>query len=285
MTQDIDQYAVFGNPVEHSKSPQIHALFAKQTDQNLHYVAKKIEAGQFSNAVRDFASNNGKGLNITIPFKQEAWQLASNRSARAERAGAVNTLKIDNGVYFGENTDGIGLVRDLVENHGINLTEQRVLIIGAGGAVRGVIEPILEQNPKELVIANRTVEKAQQLANDFSDISDLQKKFTGKISGCGLDDPVLNTTTFNIIINGTSASLHGELPVLPKTLISKNTCAYDMMYAASATPFMQWASENNAKQVLDGLGMLVEQAAESFKIWRGVRPETKSVIDTIRASL
>ena len=282
---NIDKYAVFGNPVEHSKSPQIQKLFAEQTDQSLIYTAERVEPGQFSKAVDDFASHNGKGLNITIPFKREAWELASKRSQRAERAGAVNTLKIDDGVYFGDNTDGIGLVRDLVENHNININKQRILIVGAGGAVRGVIEPILEHNPEEIVIANRTVEKVLQLAEDFSDIENSLGKFSGNISACGLDDPILSTKTFNIVINGTSASLHGELPSLPVTVFSENACAYDMMYSAKPTPFMQWASENGARHVFDGLGMLVEQAAESFKIWRGIHPETKKVIELIRASL
>ncbi|MDT8283812.1 MAG: shikimate dehydrogenase, partial [Gammaproteobacteria bacterium] len=179
------------------------------------------------------------------------------------------------GRFFGENTDGIGLVRDLTDNHHIKLNGKCILIIGAGGAVRGVIEPILNEQPSELVIANRTVSKALQLAEDFSDL--------GNISGCGFDQ--LEGRTFDIVINATSASLHGELPPLPGHLFSDNACAYDMMYAAEPTVFMRWASEHGAEQVFDGLGMLVEQAAEAFKLWRGVQPETKPVIEAIRASL
>lgn len=275
---NIDRYAVFGNPISHSRSPQIHALFAEQTGQTLSYRAELAEVENFEARVRDFVSHNGKGLNITVPFKQQAWQLADHRSARAERAGAVNTLMVEaDGRFFGDNTDGVGLVRDLTDNHHIELNGQRILIIGAGGAVRGVIEPILSEHPAKLVIANRTVEKALQLAKDISDL--------GNISGCGFGQ--LEGLTFDLVINATSASLHGELPPLPEHLFSAsaNACAYDMMYAAEPTVFMRWASEHGAEQVFDGLGMLVEQAAESFRLWRGVQPQTRPVIDAIRNSL
>jgi shikimate dehydrogenase len=278
---NIDRYAVFGNPVKHSKSPQIHKLFAEQTNQSLSYTAELVKAELFNNAVRAFASNNGKGLNITVPFKQEAWKLATKCSDRAQRAGAVNTLVIDGNNYFGDNTDGIGLVRDLSKNHNINLNKQHILIVGAGGAVRGIIEPVMEQNPEEIVITNRTAEKAEKLAEDFSKMD----TFAGTITAYGLNDPTLAKKNFNIVINGTSASLHNELPVLPETIFSENACAYDLLYSAKPTPFMQWASEHGVCYVFDGLGMLVEQAAESFKLWRGMRPETKKVIEVIRASL
>ena len=272
----IDRYAVFGNPISHSKSPQIHSAFAEQTGQNLVYTAELAEVENFEETVKAFVKNNGKGINITVPFKQQAWQLATQRSARAERAGAVNTIIVkDDGSYFGENTDGIGLVRDLTENHQIELKGKRILVLGAGGAVRGVIEPILNEIPAELVIANRTVSKALQLAVDFSDL--------GKISGCGFDD--LEGDTFDVVINGTSASLHGDLPPLPDHLFSDNACAYDMMYSAKPTVFMAWTEQHGAKKIFDGLGMLVEQAAEAFSLWRGVQPETKTVIEAIRASL
>jgi len=274
MPDNQDRYAVFGNPIGHSKSPEIHNQFAAQTGQSLIYTAELVELDQFSEAVAAFADNNGKGLNITVPFKQEAWQLATERSPRAERAGAVNTLVINNGL-FGDNTDGVGLVRDLVDNHNININHQHILIVGAGGAVRGVIESILELKPTELVIANRTVEKAFQLAEDFSDL--------GNISGCSLE--ALEGRRFDIVVNGTSASLHNELPPLPDTLFNENACAYDLMYSASATLFMEWAKQNGAAHVYDGLGMLVEQAAESFRLWRGVMPETRPVIQSIRESL
>lgn len=274
--ESIDRYAVFGNPISHSKSPQIHSAFAQQTGQNLIYTAELAEVENFEAAVKAFVKNNGKGINITVPFKQQAWHLASQRSSRAERAGAVNTIIVKNdGSYFGDNTDGIGLVRDLINNHQIPLSGKKILIIGAGGAVRGVIEPIMENNPDVLVIANRTVAKALQLADDFSDL--------GNISGCGFDE--LEGNSFDVVINGTSASLHGELPPLPDKLLSDNACAYDMMYAAEPTVFMEWAKQHGAEFIFDGLGMLVEQAAESFNLWRGVQPETQFVIDSIRASL
>ena len=272
MSDDPDRYAVFGNPVEHSKSPFIHARFAEQTGQRLVYTAELVEPGDFDNAVARFADNNGKGLNITVPFKQEAWQLATRRSERAERAGAVNTLVINGkGDYYGDNTDGIGLTRDLTVNHQLQLEGRDILILGAGGAVRGVIEPLLAARPASLTIANRTREKALQLAQDFADV--------GPVSGCGLDE--FGSKAYDVIINGTSASLSGELPPLPGTLINKNTFCYDMMYARTATPFMRWASQHGAKQVVDGKGMLVEQAAESFRIWRGCEPETAPVIEAL----
>ncbi len=272
MPETIDRYAVFGNPIEHSKSPFIHALFAKQTGQQLIYTAERVDVGDFNDAVARFAENNGKGLNITVPFKEDAWRLATQRSERAERAGAVNTLVINRtGDYFGDNTDGVGLVRDLVRNHKLELEGKRILIVGAGGAVRGVIEPLLAGKPASLTIANRTREKALQLAEDFADL--------GNIRGCGLDD--FGTNSYDIIINGTSASLSGELPSLPASLVSENTFCYDMMYANEPTAFMRWAQQQGAKRVVDGKGMLVEQAAESFRIWRGCEPETAPVIEAL----
>lgn len=272
----IDRYAVFGNPIAHSKSPQIHTHFAEQTDQQMIYTAELAEVENFENRVREFVANNGKGLNITVPFKQQAWELATQRSPRADRAGAVNTIIVkQDGSYYGENTDGTGLVRDLTENHQISLKDKRILILGAGGAVRGVLEPILNKHPAEVLIANRTLSKALQLAVDFADL--------GKISGCGFDE--LEGESFDIVINGTSASLHGDLPPLPNGLFNDNASAYDMMYAAHPTVFMEWAEQHGATKVLDGLGMLVEQAAEAFTLWRGGLPETKPVIDAIRASL
>lgn len=273
MPETIDRYAVFGNPIEHSKSPFIHARFAEQTGQQLVYTAELVELEGFNEAVKHFADNNGKGLNITIPFKQQAWQLATRLSERAERAGAVNTLVINAaGDYYGDNTDGIGLTRDLVKNHRLQLTDKNILIVGAGGAVRGVIEPLLACKPASLTIANRTREKALQLAEDFSDL--------GTIRGCGLDE--FGTDSYDIIINATSASLSGELPELPATLINENTFCYDMMYASEPTPFMRWAQQHGAKQVVDGKGMLVEQAAESFRLWRGCEPDTAPVIEALR---
>lgn len=276
MTETIDRYAVFGNPVEHSKSPQIHRLFAEQTKQSLSYSAELAEIGQFNQAVQNFLRNKGKGLNITVPFKEDAWKLADRLSERAKRAGAVNTLKLEaDGKLYGDTTDGTGLVRDLRQNHQVKISNKSILIIGAGGAVRGIIETLLEQQPSEILIANRTSSKAVQLAKDFSDL--------GKIIGCGLNETA--NRSFDIIINGTSASLHGDLPALPDSIFHNQSCCYDMMYAAQPTVFMQWAKNNNAKLIFDGLGMLVEQAAESFYIWRNIKVETSSVIKQIRDSL
>ncbi|GMR01422.1 MAG: shikimate dehydrogenase [Gammaproteobacteria bacterium] len=276
MPESIDRYAVFGNPIKHSRSPQIHRLFAEQTKQSLIYTAELAEIGQFSQAVKDFISHNGKGLNVTVPFKEDAWRLADHHSDRAKRAGAVNTLKLEqDGSLYGDTTDGIGLVRDMMRNHHIKLKDKTILVIGAGGAVRGIIEALLEQQPASLSITNRTKRKAIQLAEDFSDL--------GNINGFGLDETGDNS--FDIVINGTSASLQGDLPALPESIFNKNTCSYDMMYAAQATVFMQWSSDSGAEQVFDGLGMLVEQAAESFYIWRGVKAETSAVIEQIRETL
>jgi shikimate dehydrogenase len=280
MTTQIDRYAVFGNPVAHSKSPQIHTLFARQTEQSLVYTAELAEIGGFDQAVKTFISNNGKGLNITVPFKEDAWKTATTRSERAQRAGAVNTLILQtDGSLFGDTTDGTGLVRDLVDNHDIQLTGKDILLIGAGGAVRGVLESILEQRPASLLITNRTADKAIRLASDFSDL--------GNIKGCGLNDTesTFSHSDFDIVINGTSASLKGDLPALPDSIFRENSCSYDMMYSAVATPFMQWSIDNGAKNAFDGLGMLVEQAAESFYLWRKVKPETKQVIKYIRKLL
>lgn len=276
MSESIDRYAVFGNPIKHSKSPLIHTLFAEQTRQHLVYTAELVEIGQFDSAVKQFIENNSKGLNITVPFKEDAWQLADRHSTRARRAGAVNTLKLeDDGSLYGDTTDGVGLVNDLIQNHHIQVEDKSILIIGAGGAVRGVLQAILEQRPASLFIANRTAEKAVQLSKDFSDL--------GNITGCGLDE--IKDQRFDVVINGTSASLQGDLPAIPTTVFDERTCSYDMMYADEATVFMQWSKQNGAVQVYDGLGMLVEQAAEAFYIWRNIRPETNTVIKQIRNSL
>ena len=271
----IDDYAVMGNPISHSKSPSIHTLFAEQTQQSVLYTAIHVDLGGFKQAVGNFVATGGKGLNITVPFKQEAWELVSERSERAERAGAVNTIKIENDQLFGDNTDGVGLVNDLTINHGIELKNKNILLMGAGGAARGVLVPLLKQNPSSLFIVNRTPDRAKDLALDFSDV--------GNVEGGGYDAIV--DLKFDIVINATAASLQGELPPLPDTLLNDNASCYDMMYSAKPTPFMVWATEHNAEKVLDGLGMLVEQAAESFYIWRDVKPETKPVIDQLREEL
>ena len=272
----IDDYAVMGNPIAHSKSPSIHTLFAEQTQQSILYTAIHVDVGGFKQAVGNFAATGGKGLNITVPFKQEAWELVTERSERAERAGAVNTIKmLDDGTLFGDNTDGVGLVNDLTINHSIELNGKNILLMGAGGAARGVLIPLLKQNPDSLFIANRTPDKAKDLAEDFAG--------AGKVNGGGYES--ITGLKFDIVINATAASLQGDLPPLPDTLLNDSASCYDMMYSAKPTPFMIWATEHKAEKVLDGLGMLVEQAAESFSLWRGVKPETKPVIEKLRKEL
>ena len=269
----MDQYAVMGNPVAHSKSPQIHTLFAAHTLQDMAYRAILVEPGCLPDAVAEFTSTGGRGLNITVPFKEDAWALAAQRSARAERAGAVNTLVLhETGRHFGDNTDGAGLVRDLCDNHAATLHNARLLLVGAGGAARGVVEPLLQARPKLLVIANRTPGKAVELARAFCDL--------GHVEGCGLPD--LEGQPFDIIINATAASLAGEVPALPDSIVTPASWCYDMMYGDRPTAFMDWALARGAARALDGLGMLVEQAAESFYLWRKVRPDTAPVIAALR---
>ena len=263
-----------GNPVAHSKSPRIHALFAAQTRQDMEYIAILVKRGGLADAVADFASSGGRGLNITVPFKEEAWALATQHSPRAERAGAVNTLVLhESGRHFGDNTDGAGLVRDLRDNHGATLCKARLLLVGAGGAARGVIQPLLQERPDLLVIANRTAGKAVELARSFCDL--------GHVEGCGLTD--LEGQPFDVIINATAASLSGEVPALPGSIVTPQSWCYDMMYGDRPTAFMDWSLARGAANALDGLGMLVEQAAESFYLWRKVRPETAPVIAALRS--
>jgi len=268
-----DRYAVMGNPIEHSKSPLIHRLFAEQTGQNLVYEAMLVDPGGFTEAVASFAGAGGKGLNITVPFKQDAWKIAGELSERAQRAAAVNTLTIGaDGKLSGDNTDGVGLVRDLTGNLGLTLSGRQLLVLGAGGAVRGILAPLLEQKPSRLLIANRTVERAQQLATEFSDL--------GELEGCGFAD--LKGTRFDIVINATAAGLQGQVPDLPDGIIDSDSCCYDLMYASEPTAFVRYARKHDVTAAFDGLGMLVEQAAESFRIWRGIAPETAPVIAALR---
>ncbi len=270
-----ERYAVFGNPIKHSKSPQIHQLFAEQTGQDMVYTKELVAEDQFTQAASAFFSEQGKGLNITVPFKLDAYHFAGQLSIRARQAGAVNTLILQSdGSVLGENTDGIGLVRDLKQNLHWLIKGKKVLMLGAGGAVRGVLGPLLKEEPAELCIANRTVEKAQLLAKSFSE--------NGKIHACGFGE--LQSNVFDLVINGTSASLSQDLPPLPDQLLTTGACCYDMMYGAEKTVFLQWAEQRGAA-VADGLGMLVEQATESFFLWRGLQPETAPVIDAIRATL
>lgn len=273
-----DRYAVFGNPIKHSKSPLIHTAFAQQTRQDLEYTSVLVPEDGFSEAVDNFLAveGEGKGLNITVPFKVEAWQKAECHSDRAKMAGAVNTLyRNQAGQLCGDNTDGLGLVADITRNNGGEIGGKDLLILGAGGAVRGVLEPILALHPARLVIANRTVAKAEQLAQLFA--------AHGTIEACSYDR--LNGQQFDLVINGTAASLQGEVPPLPDDLLRPGGWCYDMMYAAEVTPFNRWAAAHGAEKTLDGLGMLVEQAAESFAIWRGIRPDTSELIQELRHQL
>ena len=265
----IDRYAVLGHPIKHSKSPRIHKLFAEQTGQALVYEAQEVPAEQFLSTVETFFADGGKGLNCTIPLKELALAFAEHKTERAQLAKAVNTLALqDDGSILGDNTDGVGLITDLINNHGIKLAERKVLILGAGGATRGIIKPLLEQSVKSIVIANRTLEKAIDLETEFVNF--------GPIIGCGFE--ALNNQQFDLIINATSTSLTGQLPPLPADILAENGVCYDLAYSNEPTTFVRWGQENKALKSLDGLGMLVEQAAEAFFIWRGVRPRTEPVI-------
>ena len=273
LERSVPNYAVLGNPVKHSKSPQIHTLFAKQTGIVLHYQSIEVPTDKFDEYVDLFASHGGLGLNITVPFKEEAHSFCTKLTHRAELCGSVNTIRFDEQLNsFGDTTDGQGFINDLRINHQINIKDKTVLILGAGGSVKAILEPICGQLPCEIVIANRTVYRAEELADKFSDL--------GNITACSYSD--LASQSFELIVNGTSLSLKGELPAVPESVINNNTCCYDLMYSDTATVFMQWANELGAAKVMDGLGMLVEQAAESFLIWNGVKPETNSVIKMLR---
>lgn len=270
-----DRYCVFGNPIAHSKSPAIHARFAAIAAQDMSYEALLAPLDGFAVTVREFVAAGGRGANVTVPFKEEAYRLCGRRSARAERAGAVNTLVFDGAEIFGDNTDGAGLVSDITGNLGIGLRGKRVLLLGAGGAARGVVEPLLAQQPASLFIANRSADKALALAASFSDIVAVDAGNLAKIVG----------NSFDVVINATSASLSGETLPLPDGIFAPGSLAYDMMYGKGETPFMRQARVQGASQCADGLGMLVEQAAEAFALWRGVRPETAGVLGDLRAQL
>jgi shikimate dehydrogenase len=262
-----DKYAVIGNPVEHSRSPWIHTQFAELTGQDIVYERLFASLVGFKSTVDRFFSDGGAGLNVTLPFKEQAWVLCDKRTAWADLAGAVNTLTYQNGHLVGHNTDGIGLIRDLIHNQDIILSSKRILILGAGGAVRGVIKPILDQMPERLVIANRTLSKAEHLISLFkTDVPLIASSYEAL------------STSFDLIINGTSASLGEQVPPVPVEVMSSLPICYDMMYASTETVFNRWAQQHGASKTLDGRGMLVEQAAESFLFWRGVRPDTSTVL-------
>lgn len=270
-----DLYCVFGNPVGHSKSPAIHAAFAAVTGQDLVYEARLAAVDGFPQAISEFVAAGGKGANVTVPFKEEAFRLATRLSERAARAGAVNTLAFSGGEIFGDNTDGAGLVRDITANLGGALAGRRILLLGAGGASRGVIAPLLAGQPAALFIANRTAGKAEALAAAFADMAPVDAGNFAKIVG----------QSFDLVINATSASLAGESLPLPPGLFAPGSLAYDMMYGKGETPFLAQARQQGAARCADGLGMLVEQAAEAFFVWRGVRPATGQVLADLRAQL
>lgn len=269
----MDQYRVFGNPIKHSCSPFIHQTFAINTKQALNYETKLVELDGFASAITEFIAEGGKGANITVPFKEQALAISDELSERARLAGAVNTLSFKNGKIYGDNTDGEGLVQDLLR-HNVQLENSQILILGAGGAAKGVILPLLAQKPTSITIGNRTFSKAEALIEQFND---------NKLKACGFEQ--VSKTAYDVIINATSASLSGKLPTIPGSTITKNTVCYDMVYGKGLTLFLVWAKEQGAAKVIDGLGMLVGQAAESFRIWRGVKPEVKIVIEQLEASL
>ena len=271
----IDRYGVMGYPVSHSRSPVIHRLFALQTGQNVQYELLQVTPDKLEVAVRQFQRTGGKGLNITVPHKAEVSKICDQLSERASTAGAVNTLSFRDGEILGENTDGIGLLRDLAINLGLTLEGANILILGAGGATRGIVGPLLEMQPVSLRIANRTVDKAQALADHFSR--------SGSVSACPFN-VVPVTEKYDLIINATSAGVKGEAPPYPAAAISPGTLCYDLSYGLTPTPFSAWARERGAERSVMGWGMLVEQAAESFKIWRGVRPETAPVLKQMKVS-
>lgn len=273
----MDKYCVFGNPIAHSKSPEIHAAYAAQSGQQLVYEKWLAPLDGFGTAVQAFIAAGGKGANVTVPFKLEAHKLATSLTMRAQAAGAVNTLVFGaDGSITGDNTDGAGLVTDIVQNAGVAIAGKRVLLLGAGGAARGVVLPILEHRPAALVIANRTVATAEALVTQFGALAG-----AGVLSACGFADV---PGAFDIVINATSASLSSELPPVPASAFAPGALALDMMYGAQPTVFLQFAASHGAV-ARDGLGMLVEQAAEAFLAWRGVRPHTAEVLQHLRAKL
>ncbi|MBL4908852.1 MAG: shikimate dehydrogenase [Alteromonadaceae bacterium] len=269
----MDQYCVFGHPIEHSRSPFIHQMFAQQTKQQLSYEKKWVELDGFTQVITDFIAKGGKGANVTVPFKEQALQICDQLSQAAKRAGAVNTLSFIDGKILGDNTDGIGLVQDLLR-HKVKIADSNILLLGAGGAAKGVLLPLLRKKPKNIIIANRTASKAKLLSEQFS---------IYPVVGCGFDD--IPFSEFDIIINATSASLTGTFPDISAQLIHAKMTCYDMVYSKELTPFLQWAKAQGAAKVFDGLGMLVGQAAVSFNIWRNVTPDVETVINALRADI
>jgi shikimate dehydrogenase len=263
---------LFGHPVGHSWSPFIHGLFARQFDHVVDYKLRDVAPESFRHEVINFFVEGGGGANVTLPHKPAAAEVVNELSARAERARAVNTIVRRSATeLYGENTDGVGLVTDLVRNLGVTVAGSRLLILGAGGAVRGVLAPLLEQEPREIRVANRTPERAERLRDEFSDL--------GEISASSFD--AVDDRPWDIIVNATAASLAGEVPALPPDAVGPDTVCYDMAYGRNDTAFMRWARERGSERAYKGWGMLVEQAAESYLLWHGVRPETRPVMDAL----
>jgi shikimate dehydrogenase len=268
-----DRYGVVGHPVGHSWSPFIHGLFARETGHAMSYRLFDFTPEELEPRVRDFFTLGGRGLNVTVPHKVAAVAIAGDLTTRATHAGAVNTLALQkDGTILGDNTDGAGLVRDLCDNLGLVIIRRRILIIGAGGATRGILAPLLGLGPAEIVIANRTPERATDLAAAFARL--------GAVQGVGIRD--VSGSPFDLVINATSASLSGELPAVPESVMGPETVCYDMAYGKTDTPFMRWALNAGCARALQGWGMLVEQAAESFRVWRGVKPATASVLAALK---
>ena len=261
----VDRYAVIGNPIKHSKSPEIHLLFADQTSEIISYEKILADENNFSQTATEFFSNGGKGLNVTVPFKNDACEFVDELTDYAKHASAVNTIYIgENNKLIGANTDGIGLLRDLKKSLRIQIENKKILIIGAGGATQGIIEPLLNEQPDQLLIANRTVSKADVIAEQFITF--------GEVKSCALKE--IPKQNFDLVLHATSAGLQGNNVELPTEIIGSNTCCYDLLYSDQDTPFMQWAKQHKAGKVIDGFGMLLEQAAEAFYLWRGKRPDT-----------
>jgi shikimate dehydrogenase len=274
-TNSIDRYGVMGYPVSHSRSPVIHRLFALQTRQNMQYELLQVSPEKLTEAVQQFRRTGGKGLNITLPHKTAVGSMVDRLSERALEAGAVNTLAFENDIIYGDNTDGIGLIRDLVNNLQLDLEQTNILILGAGGATRGIVGPLLKASPASLVIANRTLARADELAARFESQGEIQTYTFRNVPKDG---------DFNLVINATSAGVRGETPPYPKSAVNDRTLCYDLSYGLTGTPFSQWAAEQGAARSVMGWGMLVEQAAESFQIWRGIRPDTTTVLNQLTIS-
>jgi shikimate dehydrogenase len=270
-----DQYAVIGNPISHTKSPLIHGTFARTTGQELEYTAIEASVESFARTVLAFRDNGGRGMNVTAPFKLQAFDMSDERSARAQQAGAVNALKFEAGRILADNFDGVGLLQDIRRNLGIEVTGKRILVLGAGGAARGAIPQFLAQRPSELIIVNRTVAKAQELAAQYS--------AENPVHAVGYAD--VDRQPFHIVINATSASLRGELPPISQPVFAQAHLAYELAYGKGLTPFLRLAQAEGVARLADGVGMLVEQAAEAFAWWRGIRPDTRGMIDSLTIPL